>query len=65
MIVLEILATYVATGLVVAVAFLIFGVPRVLPGRSVTAGARLLLLPGTTALWPFVLGRWLKAGRAR
>lgn len=65
MIVLEILAAYVATGMVVAVAFVIFGLPRVLPRTSVTAGARLLLLPGTTALWPFVLGRWLKAGRAQ
>ena len=28
-------------------------------------GARILLLPGATVLWPFVLSRWLKFGRAR
>jgi hypothetical protein len=26
-----------------------------------TAGARLLLIPGAAALWPYVLARWLKA----
>ena len=65
MVVVEVLAAYVGTGVIVAIAFLTFGLPRVLPGKSVTPGARLLLLPGATALWPFVLGRWLEAGKAR
>jgi hypothetical protein len=58
------LATYAVTGLVVAVAFVLFGVARALPEPApVTVGARILLLPGAAALWPLVLGRWLKAGR--
>ena len=30
-----------------------------------TLGARILLLPGAAALWPYVLMRWLKARQAR
>jgi hypothetical protein len=29
----------------------------------VTIGARILLLPGATALWPLVLARWFSARR--
>jgi hypothetical protein len=59
-------AAYAAVGFVLALAFVTFGVTRVLPHpASVTIGARLLLIPGATALWPYVLVRWLKSGRAR
>ncbi len=55
-------AFYVAVGLVVALAFLTFGVTRVLPEPiPVSPGARLLFLPASTILWPLVLSRWLKA----
>jgi hypothetical protein len=50
---------YVAAGLAVGLAFVLFGVTRVQPA-AVTVGARILLLPGATALWPLVLQRWLK-----
>ena len=50
--------------LVGAVAFLVFGVTRVLPEPApVTLGARILLFPGAAALWPYVLVRWLKSCR--
>jgi hypothetical protein len=53
---------YVLAGLGVALAFVTFGVAKVLPiSTSFTAGARLLLLPGAAALWPYVLARWLGA----
>ena len=53
-------ALYVTAGLAMAAAFVTFGVRRVLPGRpSVSFGARILLLPGAAALWPYVLRRWL------
>jgi len=55
---------YVAVGLVAGVAFVSFGVTAV-QGAPVTAGARILLLPGATALWPLVLSRWLKARQPR
>ena len=48
----------------IAAAFVIFGVTRVLPEPvPVTVGARILLFPGAAALWPYVLTRWLKAPR--
>jgi hypothetical protein len=66
MVVLDLLAGYFGVGLAVAIPFVVFGVAQVLsrPAR-VTAGARVLLLPGAALLWPLVLARWLQAGRRR
>jgi hypothetical protein len=58
------LALYAAAGAVTAVAFAAFGVTRVQPA-PVSLGARLLILPGAAALWPYVLVRWLRARGAR
>ena len=58
------LVIYVALGLVFGLAFVIFGVTRVQP-TALTVGARILLLPGATALWPLVLRRWLQARAAQ
>jgi hypothetical protein len=64
MIVVLALALYPAAGTVIAAAFLVFGVTRVLPApASITLGARILLFPGALALWPYVLVRWLKSVR--
>jgi hypothetical protein len=61
-IVLLAVAIYTAAGSVIAVAFLAFGVTRVLPApAAVTLGARIMLFPGAVALWPYVLIRWLKS----
>jgi hypothetical protein len=54
-------ALYLATGVAVGLAFVTVGVTVVQPA-PVTAGARVLLLPGAIALWPLVLSRWLRAG---
>ena len=55
-----------AGGLVTALAFVIFGLSRVLPhGMTASLGARILFIPGATALWPYVLIRWLQAQSAR
>ncbi|MBV8838892.1 MAG: hypothetical protein JO000_20360 [Alphaproteobacteria bacterium] len=56
------LAAYAAIGAVTALAFAAFGVTRVQPMR-LTLGARILIMPAATALWPYVLARWIKAGR--
>jgi hypothetical protein len=53
---------YVAVGLLTAIAFVTSGVTRV-QAAPVTIGARILLLPGATALWPLVLLRWLASRR--
>ena len=58
---LNALALYAAIGLATALAFVAFGVTRVQPA-SVSLGARILILPGAAALWPYVLLRWLRAG---
>ena len=57
---LELLALYGAIGVVAALAFVSFGVTRVQPA-SVSLGARILILPGAAALWPYVLTRWIRA----
>lgn len=59
-ILLNLLALYAAIGLVTALAFVAFGVTRVQPA-PVSLGARILILPGAAALWPYVLRRWIKA----
>ena len=55
MILVQAVALYAAAGIVIAATFLAFGVTRVLPTRSsVTLGARIMLFPGTVALWPIL-----------
>ena len=49
-------------GFAAAVAFVVYGVTTV-QAAPVTIGARILLLPAATALWPMVLSRWLKSRR--
>ena len=58
------LALYAACGLVAALAFVTIGITRVQP-QSVSLGARILILPGAVALWPYVLARWLASRGAR
>lgn len=64
MILLYGLGIYFLLGLISAIAFVTFGVTQVLP-YSMTLAARLLVLPGATVLWPYVLTRWLKSRQAR
>jgi hypothetical protein len=53
---------YVAVGACVAMAFVSAGIDRVLPQPTAfTPAARLLMLPGAAALWPYVLLRWLRS----
>jgi len=55
------LAAYLAIGLPLAAAFVSVGAQQV-THSTLTIGARLLLLPAATVLWPYVVARWLKAG---
>ena len=55
-------ATYLGIGLVFALAFVGVGVARIDRGAaSGTLGFRVLILPGTVALWPLLARRWLAA----
>jgi hypothetical protein len=65
MILLEGVGLYALAGLVTALAFVTTGVAQVLPHPApVTIGARILLVPGAAALWPYILYRWCRCGRA-
>jgi hypothetical protein len=56
---------YGGFGLLVAVAFLGYGLPRVTPGARGAYAFRPLLLPGLVLLWPLVLWRWAVLARGR
>ncbi|HLH90931.1 MAG TPA: hypothetical protein VKX28_20970 [Xanthobacteraceae bacterium] len=57
-------ALYAAIGVATAIAFISVGISQVLPHPTpVTLGARLLILPGSFALWPCILLRWRKTRR--
>ncbi len=57
-----VIVCYLAAGAAVGVAFVLGGVTRVQPA-PVTAGARILLLPGSIIFWPLIVVRWIKGGR--
>lgn len=52
---------YVAAGVLFALAFAAWGVSRIDPvAHGCTAGFRLIILPGATALWPVLALRWAR-----
>ena len=60
MLFLTILAVYLTTGLVFAVAFVVRGFRRILPEAAGTRlRVRLLWAPGAMLLWPCLVRRWL------
>jgi hypothetical protein len=62
---LGILSVYLACGLAVGVPFVLRGVDRVdASARGASLGFRLLILPGTVALWPLMATKWIRALRA-
>jgi hypothetical protein len=55
------LEAYAAAGLLFACAFLTVGIRQVDPAsKGSGAGFRLIILPGVAALWPVMLGRWIR-----
>ncbi len=51
---------YLLIGVLVAIPFVIRGVGKIDPSaREGSIGFRLLIFPGSIALWPLVLRRWL------
>ena len=56
---------YVLCGLAVGVPFVLNGVDRVdEAARGASLGFRLLILPGTIALWPLMATKWIEAPRS-
>ncbi len=60
-IILKAVWAYLAAGLCVGAAFLLFGIDRIDPSARGAYAFRPLLLPGLILLWPYVLKRWLGA----
>lgn len=55
------LGLYVGCGLLFAVAFVTRGAERIDPAaRGASWGFRLIVVPGAVALWPLLLGRWVR-----
>ena len=58
------LGVYFAGGLVFAIPFALFGAKKIDPHATHGSwGFRLLIVPGTMALWPLLLKRWLAGVR--
>lgn len=54
--------SYAAIGLLFAAAFVLAGAPRIDPAaRATSTGFRLMILPGTAALWPLLLYKWVRS----
>ena len=61
---LFVLGAYLLGGLVLGVPFVLRGVDRVdEAARGAGPGFRLLILPGTVALWPWLVVKWCQALR--
>jgi hypothetical protein len=57
------IGTYAAIGLVFGIAFVFAGAKRVDPvAQTAGFGFRLMILPGSAALWPVLLRKWLRGG---
>jgi hypothetical protein len=57
-------AAYLGLGVMFALPFVIVGAGRIDPSaRDASWAFRVLILPGSAALWPCLLVRWLHASR--
>jgi hypothetical protein len=57
-------AGYAALGMLFGIGFIFFGAGRLDPAaRHGSALFRLLIWPGSAALWPVLAWRWWRAGR--
>lgn len=63
--ILLLLGVYLGVGVVFAIAFVLRGVGRIdTAATGAPLGFRLLIIPGSAALWPLLLRRWIAAARA-
>jgi hypothetical protein len=61
-----VLAAYGALGVLFAAVFVTKGIARVDPfAKGSSAGFRLIVFPGTVALWPMMLVLWIRKSRIR
>lgn len=61
--IVRIIGFYLALGLLFAVLFVWRGAGKIdSSAKQATAGFRLMIFPGATALWPVLLWQWLRRG---
>lgn len=61
-VILAALGLYALLGLAFATVFVAVGIGRIDPAaRGASLAVRLLLFPGSAALWPVLLARWARA----
>ncbi|MEP0070418.1 hypothetical protein [Pyruvatibacter sp.] len=57
------IGAYFVAGLIFAVPFVVWGAQRIDPAaHDAGLGVRLLILPGSVALWPVLLTKWVVGG---
>ena len=62
----DVLTAYAALGVLFAIAFVTKGIGRVDPvAKGSGAGFGLIVFPGTAALWPLLLVRWIRESRSK
>jgi hypothetical protein len=60
-VIVTLLVLYLGIGVVFAIAFVVSGVHRIDPvARNSGSGFRIMILPGSVALWPLLLRRWIR-----
>lgn len=60
----NLLTGYAVVGAAFAIAFVTVGIQTVDPvAKGSGIGFRLIISPGVAALWPLLLGRWIKSAR--
>ena len=60
LITLKAIGVYLLIGLIFALIFVVFGVSKVdQDAKGSGLGFRLIILPGTILLWPFLLLKWI------
>ena len=62
---LTIAMAFGTTGMLIGLAFLVFGLDHLDPAAAGAYAFRPLLLPGLALLWPLVLWRWRRLERDR
>jgi len=61
---LVILAIYLVLGFLFGVLFIAWGIGKVDEGaHGSTIGFRIIILPGISVFWPFLLKKWLNANK--
>jgi hypothetical protein len=62
----DVLTAHAAVGVLFALAFIRKGISRVDPvAKGSGVGFRLNVFPGTAALWPVLLVRWIRESRTK